>query len=77
MGVHALNTSPAGGVLRRPGHTEAAVDLAVAAGLPPVGILCEIVDPEDPQGSMARLPRLREFAREHGLHIISIEDLIR
>lgn len=42
-----------------------------------MGILCEIVDPEDPQGSMARLPRLREFAREHGLRIISIEDLIR
>ncbi|KAM0850805.1 hypothetical protein ACQ4PT_052845 [Festuca glaucescens] len=63
-----------GGVLKRAGHTEAAVDLAVLAGLPPVGVLCEIVD-ED--GSMARLPKLRVFAERENLKIISIADLIR
>jgi 3,4-dihydroxy 2-butanone 4-phosphate synthase/GTP cyclohydrolase II len=62
-----------GGVLRRPGHTEAAVDLARLAGLRPVGVVCEIVNDD---GSMARLPRLTEFAREHGLTLISIADLI-
>jgi 3,4-dihydroxy 2-butanone 4-phosphate synthase/GTP cyclohydrolase II len=62
-----------GGVLRRPGHTEAAVDLARLAGLRPAGVVCEIVN-ED--GTMARLPRLREFADEHGLALISIEQLI-
>ena len=64
-----------GGVLKRAGHTEAALDLAVMAGLPPVGILSEIVDARD--GSMARLPWLRKFAAEHNLLIISIADLIR
>jgi len=63
-----------GGVLRRAGHTEAAVDLARMADLAPVAVLCEIVD-ED--GSMARLPRLLEIAREHDLPILSIEDLIK
>ncbi|MBW3660239.1 MAG: bifunctional 3,4-dihydroxy-2-butanone-4-phosphate synthase/GTP cyclohydrolase II [Gemmatimonadetes bacterium] len=63
-----------GGVLRRAGHTEAAVDLARMAGLPPVAVLCEVVD-ED--GTMARLPRLLEIAREHRLSIITIEDLIK
>ncbi|MGH8774658.1 MAG: bifunctional 3,4-dihydroxy-2-butanone-4-phosphate synthase/GTP cyclohydrolase II [Jiangellaceae bacterium] len=62
-----------GGVLRRPGHTEAAVDLARLAGLTPAGVLCEIVN-ED--GSMMRAPVLREFADEHGLSMISIADLI-
>ncbi|CAL9122846.1 unnamed protein product [Musa textilis] len=64
-----------GGVLKRAGHTEASVDLAILAGLPPVGVLCEIVDDDD--GSMARLPKLREFAKEENLKIISIADLIR
>ena len=64
-----------GGILKRAGHTEAAVDLACMAGLPPVGVLCEVVDDRD--GSMARLPWLREFAASHKLHIISIADLIR
>ncbi|MFD4867531.1 bifunctional 3,4-dihydroxy-2-butanone-4-phosphate synthase/GTP cyclohydrolase II [Streptomyces sp. NPDC058412] len=64
----------AAGVLERPGHTEAAVDLTRLAGLPPVGVIAEIVDDD---GSMARLPRLLDFAREHGLAIISIADLIR
>jgi 3,4-dihydroxy 2-butanone 4-phosphate synthase/GTP cyclohydrolase II len=64
-----------GGVLRRPGHTEAAVDLAVLAGLAPAGALCEIVSEKDPSG-MARAEELRAFADEHGLTMISIADLI-
>ncbi|CAN5334923.1 bifunctional 3,4-dihydroxy-2-butanone-4-phosphate synthase/GTP cyclohydrolase II [soil metagenome] len=64
-----------GGVLRRPGHTEAAVDLAVMAGLRPAGVLCEIVSQKD-EGDMARLEELTLFAHEHGLAIISIADLI-
>src|ERR1700710_1180711 len=64
-----------GGVLRRPGHTEAAVDLAVLAGLNPAGVLCEIVSEKDPSG-MARGEELRVFADEHGLTLISIADLI-
>ena len=62
-----------GGVLRRTGHTEAAVDLARLAGLEPAGILIEILN-ED--GSMARLPQLVKVAEKHNLKIISIEDLI-
>lgn len=62
-----------GGVLSRPGHTEAAHDLARLAGLAPAGVLCEIVN-ED--GSMARRPDLLKFARQHALPIISIADLI-
>ena len=62
-----------GGVLRRPGHTEAAVDLARLAGLPPGGVLAEVVNDD---GTMARLPELREFATTHGLALISIEQLI-
>ncbi|XP_047981742.1 bifunctional riboflavin biosynthesis protein RIBA 1, chloroplastic-like [Salvia hispanica] len=63
-----------GGVLKRAGHTEAAVDLAVLAGSDPAGVLCEIVDDD---GSMARLPRLRQFAQQENLKIVSIADLIR
>ena len=62
-----------GGVLRRPGHTEAAVDLARLAGLSPAGALAEVVNDD---GTMARLPRLRQFADEHGLALISIAQLI-
>lgn len=62
-----------GGVLRRTGHTEAAVDLARLAGLYPAGVICEIMA-ED--GRMARLPQLVEFARQHGLRICTIADLI-
>jgi len=62
-----------GGVLRRPGHTEAAVDLARLASLHPAGVVCEIVNDD---GSMARLPELLTFAAEHGLVLISIADLI-
>ena len=64
----------AGGVLKRAGHTEAAVDLARMAGLRPGGVLCEVVN-ED--GTMARVPALRRFAAEHDLLLISIADLIR
>jgi len=63
-----------GGVLRRPGHTEAAIDLARLAGLQPAGVIVEIMNPD---GTMARLPQLRELAHKHNLKIISIEDLIR
>ena len=62
-----------GGVLRRPGHTEATVDLAVLAGMLPAGALCEIVNDD---GSMARLPELSAFARHHDLPLISIASLI-
>ncbi len=64
-----------GGVLRRPGHTEASVDLARLAGLRPAGVLCEVVSERDPT-DMARADELREFAAEHGLAIITIADLI-
>ncbi len=70
--IFPLEAQP-GGVLKRAGHTEAVVDLCEAAGLYPAGLLCEIMD-ED--GEMARLPRLRELAREHDLKLISIADLI-
>src|SRR5256886_12772305 len=62
-----------GGVLRRPGHTEAAVDLTRMAGLTPAGVVAEIVNDD---GTMARLPQLRAFADEHGLALITIEQLI-
>jgi 3,4-dihydroxy 2-butanone 4-phosphate synthase/GTP cyclohydrolase II len=62
-----------GGVLHRPGHTEAAVDLARLAGLHPAATLCEVVNDD---GSCKRLPELVPFAREHGLTLISIADLI-
>jgi 3,4-dihydroxy 2-butanone 4-phosphate synthase/GTP cyclohydrolase II len=63
-----------GGVLVRAGHTEAAVDLARIAGLPPAGVICEIMN-ED--GTMARVPELRKFAKKHHLLMITIADLIR
>ncbi|NGP07380.1 3,4-dihydroxy-2-butanone-4-phosphate synthase [Rhodococcus sp. 14C212] len=64
-----------GGVLKRRGHTEAAVDLAVLAGLRPAGVLCEIVSEQQPT-EMARTPELRRFAHRHGLTLVSIADLI-
>jgi 3,4-dihydroxy 2-butanone 4-phosphate synthase/GTP cyclohydrolase II len=63
-----------GGVLKRAGHTEAAVDLARLAGLSPAGVLAEVVNDD---GTMSRLPELERFASEHGLAMISIADLIR
>ena len=70
--VFPLRARP-GGVLERPGHTEAAVDLARMAGREPAGVLCEVVLDD---GRMARLPHLRAFARTHGLPLVSIADLI-
>ena len=70
--VFALASRP-GGVLRRPGHTEAAVDLAALAGLRPAGVICEIIAGN---GEMARLPELLDFAGEHGLVVVAISDLI-
>lgn len=61
------------GVLGRPGHTEAAVDLARLAGLTASGVICEVANDD---GTMARLPELEAFAERHGLHLITIEDLI-
>ncbi|MFZ9147304.1 bifunctional 3,4-dihydroxy-2-butanone-4-phosphate synthase/GTP cyclohydrolase II [Vulcanococcus sp.] len=63
-----------GGVLKRAGHTEAAVDLSRLAGLYPAGVICEI---QNADGSMARLPQLAEYAKRHGLRFINIADLIR
>jgi 3,4-dihydroxy 2-butanone 4-phosphate synthase/GTP cyclohydrolase II len=63
----------AGGVLQRAGHTEAAVDFAQLAGCRPVGVICEIMNDD---GSMARLPELRRFAKKHKLRLCSIEQLI-
>jgi len=61
-----------GGVLERPGHTEAAVDFTRLAGLTPVGVIGEVLHDD---GTLRRLPALREFADEHGLALVSIEDL--
>jgi 3,4-dihydroxy 2-butanone 4-phosphate synthase/GTP cyclohydrolase II len=62
-----------GGVLRRVGQTEAAVDLAELAGFPPVGVICEILNPD---GTMARRPELEAFAREHDLKFITVAQLV-
>ena len=70
--IFPLRATP-GGVLRRAGHTEAAVDLATLAGRRPAGVLCEIMNDD---GTMARLPQLEAFARHHGMPIISVQDLI-
>ncbi|RQR52635.1 3,4-dihydroxy-2-butanone-4-phosphate synthase [Burkholderia sp. Bp9125] len=70
--VFPLRAVP-GGVLHRPGHTEAAVDLTRLAGLKPGGVLAEVVNDD---GTMARRPELEAFARQHGLPIISIADLV-
>ncbi|MBN8684587.1 MAG: 3,4-dihydroxy-2-butanone-4-phosphate synthase [Chitinophagales bacterium] len=70
--IFPLRAKP-GGVLRRTGHTEAAVDLARMAGLFPAGVLVEILNAD---GTMARLPQLVEIAKQHGLKIISIDDLV-
>jgi len=72
--IHVLRARD-GGVLKRAGHTEAAVDLARMAGLYPAGVLCELVT-EDGMG-MARLPELERFAKQHDLSLISIAELIR
>lgn len=61
------------GVLERPGHTEATVDLARLAGFNPCGVLCELTNPD---GTMARLPQVAAYAREHALPLVSIRDLV-
>jgi 3,4-dihydroxy 2-butanone 4-phosphate synthase/GTP cyclohydrolase II len=71
--VFPLRARP-GGVLERAGQTEAAVDLARIAGLKPAGVICEIMNSD---GTMARLPQLREFADRHNLRMVSVVDLIR
>jgi 3,4-dihydroxy 2-butanone 4-phosphate synthase/GTP cyclohydrolase II len=63
-----------GGVLVRPGQTEASVDMARIAGLAPAGVICEIMNPD---GTMARMPELKKFAEQHELKIISVADLVR
>lgn len=63
----------AGGVLERPGHTEATVDLMRLAGLKPYGVLCELTNPD---GTMARLPEIVRFAEQQGMPVITIEDLV-
>jgi 3,4-dihydroxy 2-butanone 4-phosphate synthase/GTP cyclohydrolase II len=70
--VFPLRAKP-GGVLRRAGQTEGSVDLARLAGFSPAGVICEIMNDD---GSMARMPQLEAFAAEHGLHIVTIKDLI-
>lgn len=70
--ISPLRARP-GGVLQRVGHTEASVDLARLAGCYPAGVICEILSPD---GSMARLPELREFAAEHDLTLVSVADLV-
>lgn len=61
-----------GGVLERPGHTEATVDLMRLAGLKPYGVLCELTNPD---GTMARLPEIMAFGRERGLPVLTVEDV--
>ena len=71
--VFPLRAKP-GGVLERAGHTETAVDLARLAGLYPAGVICEIMNPD---GTMARRTELERFAREHGLLVVTVADVIR
>jgi 3,4-dihydroxy 2-butanone 4-phosphate synthase/GTP cyclohydrolase II len=70
--IFPLRAQP-GGVLRRVGQTEAAVDLARLAGLPPVGVICEILNPD---GTMARRPQLEAFAREHSIRFVTVAQLV-
>ncbi len=62
-----------GGVLERPGHTEATVDLMRLAGLKPCGVLCELTNPD---GTMSRLPEVADYAKKHGFPLVTIEDLV-
>jgi 3,4-dihydroxy 2-butanone 4-phosphate synthase len=63
-----------GGVLERPGHTEANVDLMRLAGLKPHGVLCELTNPD---GTMARLPEIATFAEAHHMTVVTVNDLIQ
>jgi 3,4-dihydroxy 2-butanone 4-phosphate synthase len=71
--VFPLRARP-GGVLERRGHTEATVDLMRLAGLKPCGVLCELTNPD---GSMAQLPDILDFSRQHGFPLITVEDVVR
>ena len=62
-----------GGVLERRGHTEATVDLMILAGLKPLGVLCELTNPD---GTMARLPEIVAFAQTHHLPVVTVEDIV-
>lgn len=64
----------AGGVLERPGHTEANVDLMRLAGLKPYGVLCELTNPD---GTMARLPEIVDFAKKNAMSVVTVEDIIK
>lgn len=70
--IFPLRANPSG-ILGRPGHTEAAIELCRLAGKAPSGVICEIANDD---GTMARLPDLEVFARKHHLHLVTIEDLI-
>lgn len=71
--VFPLRAEP-GGVFSRRGHTEGTVDLMKLAGLNPAGVLCELTNPD---GTMARLPRIMDFAEENGFPVVTIEDLVQ
>jgi 3,4-dihydroxy 2-butanone 4-phosphate synthase len=71
--VFPLKARP-GGVLERAGHTEANVDLMRLAGLKPCGVLCELMNPD---GTMARMPRITAFAKRRNMVVVSVEDIIR
>lgn len=71
--IFPLRACP-GGVLERRGHTEATVDLMRLAGLKPCGVLCELTNPD---GTMARLPEITDFAIKHNLAVLTIEDLVK
>ncbi len=71
--IFPLRAKP-GGVLERPGHTEANVDLMRLAGLKPYGVLCELTNPD---GTMARLPEIVTFAELHNMPVVTVEDLIQ
>lgn len=70
--VFPLQARP-GGVLERPGHTEATIDLMHLAGLQPCGVLCELTNPD---GSMARLPQATDFALRHDMPVVTVADLV-
>lgn len=72
--MNPLRYTP-GGVLVRPGHTEATIDLCKLAGLPPAGLLCELVDPDDAQGGIAARDACLRFAKTHGLRVTTIQAL--
>jgi 3,4-dihydroxy 2-butanone 4-phosphate synthase len=70
--IFPLRARP-GGVLERPGHTEATVDLMMLAGLKPCGVLCELTNPD---GTMARLPQIVSFAVKHDMPVLTVADLV-